>query len=319
VPIVSVIVPALNAAATLGRTLDALADQDLDADYEVIVVDNASSDDTASIVEQAPGPITFVRRRTQAGVGAARNEGAERSRGEVLAFTDADCVPASSWLREGLVSLKDADLVQGMVTPDPSATRAPFDRTVWVVQESGLYETANLFIRRELFKRIGGFQDWLGSLDTPFGEDVWLGWRARRAGARTAFSERALVHHAVFPRKAGDYVGERCRLVYFPDMIGKIPELRRSFLYRKWFLTQRSAAFDAAVLAVAGALAVRRRAPQLIPLAMLAALPYLRLAGCTALGWGRHAPKVAAADVASDTVGLAALIWGSARRRTLVL
>lgn len=60
-----------------------------------------------------------------------------------------------------------------------------------------MYETANLLVTRELFDRIEGFEDWLPArLGKPLAEDVWFGWRARRAGARTAFCSEAIVHHA---------------------------------------------------------------------------------------------------------------------------
>ena len=234
--------------------------------------------------------------------------------GEVLAFTDADCYPAPDWLRRGLEALDGADLVQGRVVADPGTPRGPFDRSVTVDGERGLYETANLIVRRSLFEELGGFEDWLPArIGKPLAEDLWLGWRARRAGARTAYAERALVHHAVFERGPAAYVAERARLVYFPAIAAKMPELRDSFFWRRWFLNERSAAFDAAVLGVA--LAARTRSP--LPLA--AALPYARIARRRARPFGPRAPLVLAADLAADAVGLAALAIGSARNRSALL
>lgn len=309
----SVIIPAHDAAATLGRTLEAVADQDLDAPFEVIVVDDGSRDRTPQIVEAARGSVSMVRQR-QAGPGPARNRGVEVARGEILAFTDADCFPDRGWLSAGLRALERADLVQGRVLPDPSAPAGPFDRTVAVEGERGLYETANLFVRRSLFERLGGFDDWLGArLGKPLAEDLWLGWRARRAGATTAFCDHALVHHAVFPRSPLGYAAERARLVYFPAIVAKIPELRETLLHRRWFLDERSAAFDLALLGVGAAV----RSRSLLPL--VATLPYGRLARARAGPWGRRAPLVAAWDFAADAVGLVSLAVGSVRHRSPLL
>jgi glycosyltransferase involved in cell wall biosynthesis len=310
---VSVIVPARDASATLPRTLAALAAQDLDEEYEVIVVDDGSTDGTAAIAANAPGPVTVVR-ENGAGPGPARNTGVASARADVLAFTDADCFPAPDWLRRGLGAVADADLVQGRVAADPSAVVGPFDRSVTVDAERGLYETANLIVRRGLFERLGGFEDWLPArLGKPLAEDLWFGWRARRAGARTAYCDDAVVHHAVFGRGPAGYVAERARLVYFPAIAAKMPELRESFFWRRWFLNERSAAFDAAVLGAA--VAVRTRSP----LPLVAALPYARLAVRRARPSGSRAPAVAAADLAADAVGLAALAAGSIRNRSLLL
>ncbi|HEX6116158.1 MAG TPA: glycosyltransferase family A protein [Solirubrobacterales bacterium] len=309
---ISVVIPARNAAGTLPRTLAALADQDLGEPYEVIVVDDGSTDATAAIAAAAPG-VTLVAERG-AGPGPARNAGVAAARGDVLAFTDADCCPAPDWLRRGLEAVAAADLVQGRVAAEPGTPVGPFDRTVTVDAERGLYETANLIVRRPLFERLGGFEDWLpASLGKPLAEDLWLGWRARRAGARTAYCDRALVHHAVFARGPAGYVAERARLVYFPAIAAKMPELRGTFFWRRWFLNERSAAFDAAVLGAA--LAVRSRSP--LPLA--AAIPYARIARRRARPFGARAPLVAAADLAADAVGLAALAIGSFRSRTPLL
>jgi glycosyltransferase involved in cell wall biosynthesis len=309
----SVVVPARNASETIGRTLACLAVQDLDLPYEVVVVDDASEDATAQIARSAQGPVEVVRTDDPVGPGPARNIGVGRSRGAILAFTDADCFPKPDWLRRGLAALESSDLVQGGVLPDPEARASPFDRTVWVDRETGLYETANLFVRRELFEELRGFRDWLPArLGKPLAEDVWFGWRARRAGARTAFEASALVHHAVLSRGARGYLADRRRLLYFPTMTAKIPELR-AYYWRRYFLTHRTAAFDLAVGAgVAAAITSS-------PLPLIAAAPYAWIAVRSAIVWRRHAPIFAAVGLAADAVGLGALALGSVRARTAVL
>jgi len=317
---ISVVVPCRDAAGTLPHTLAALAAQDLDQQYEVIVVDDGSADGSPQLAMAAPG-VTLVR-EAGAGPGPARNAGVARARGSLLAFTDADCVPRPDWLRAGVAALADADLVQGMVVPDPRVPRGPFDRTISVRHEFGLYETANTFVRRELFERLGGFHDPLRArLGKPLGEDVWFGWRARRAGARVAFSEAAVVEHAVFARSRRAYVGERLRLVYFPQMVALIPELRERFLWRRWFIGRRNAAFaGGAGGLVSSGIAAALSAPLPLVLApLLAWVPYARIAVSEAAGWRRRAPDVLATGVAADLVGFAALLAGTLRSRTPVL
>ncbi len=121
--------------------------------------------------------------------------------------------------------------MHGAVLPDPDRPIAPFDRTLWVDKPSALYESANLFVRRELFERIGGFE----SLFRPargieMGEDVLFGWRARRLGVRIVFCHGAVVHHAVFDRGPRAYVAERARLRFFPAAAARVPELPGAFL-----------------------------------------------------------------------------------------
>jgi hypothetical protein len=273
----AVIVPARDAEATLGATLDALAGQAA----EVIVVDNGSRDGTAALAE-ARG-VTVVRRERGEGPGAARNAGAARTTADALAFTDADCVPAPGWLDAGVRALADADLVQGRVAPAGPVARG--QHSVWVEGRTGLFETANLFVRRDWFERVGGFGPGIEAGGRPFGEDVLFGWAAVRAGARTAFCADALVHHAVVP---GDELGEARRLEHFPELLRAVPELREQ-LFARAFLTRRTAAFDLAVLG----LLLRRP---------LLTLPYLALR-----------PR------ASDLVAAAALVRGSIRARTVVL
>jgi len=314
-PPVSVVISARNAEATLARALTCLSAQETGFDYEVVVVDNASTDDTAAIAEATGPPVRPIRLGGDGATPvASRNLGVAQSRGRLLAFTDADCYPTAGWLAAGVAALGEADLVQGRVLPDPAAVMGPFDRSLFVTRDAGLWETANLFMTRELFDRAGGFEDWLVLPDgRPMGEDVWLGWRAKRLGARSAFCAGALTHHAVFPRGGRAFVAEYRRRGAFPEIVARVPELRETFLHRRGFLDARSAAFDAALVGAVGALVTRRAWPA------AAALPYLRkLAARSVLHRGNRA-RVAAADVAADAVGAWALARGSAAARSLVL
>ena len=279
---ISVIVPARGAERTLPRTLAALEAQRGAPPFEVEVVED----------EAGEGPAR------------ARNRGAARTRAPLLAFTDADCFPEPDWLARGARASEEADLVQGAVLPERPP--GPFDRTVWVRRPHGLFESANLFVRRSLFERLNGFERWLVPQDgKELGEDVLFGWRARRIGARVTFAPDAVVRHAVFARGPRGYVAERSRLEEFPALAGRIPELRSTVLHRRWFLTRRSLAFDAAV---AGAL--------LGPPGLVLAAPYALRVLKDARAEGT---RVAAARAVADAATAGALARGSLRHRSLVL
>ncbi len=314
VPAITVVIPARDAAATIGRTLSALAAQELDGEYEVIVVDSGSRDDTPAIA-LASDAVREVLQNPGGEPAGSRNLGVSRARGSALAFTDADCEPAPDWLAAGLRALDRAEIVQGRVIP--SAAAGPFDRTLGVSGESGLYETANLFVRRDVFDRVGGFEPVLklGDRERPFGEDAWFVWRARRTGARTAFASDALVRHGVFGRGPRAYVAERARSRYFPALVGMIPELREQFLAHRVFLTVDSARFAVAVAGLAASAVTRRRVP-----AIVAGATYVAHVERAARRWPvRDRPRVAATRLAADAVTFVALLRGSVAARSLVL
>ena len=285
---IAVVIPARNAGATIGRTLEALSGQSHAPD-EVVVVDDGSTDDTVAIAERAG--VRVLRQDAQ-GPAQARNRGAAATSAPLLAFTDADCYPSPEWLAAGVRALERADLVQGGVRPERPP--GPFDRTLWVERRSGLWESANVLVRRELFEALGGFEEWIvPSIGKAFGEDMWLGWRAFRAGAALAFAPDALVEHAVFERGPLGYAEERRRLRYF--------------------LNAATREFD---LALAGAaLAAARRAPA--PLVLAA--PFAARVARRAWPHRRRAPQVAAAEVAAHAVGFYSLALGSIRHRSPVL
>jgi GT2 family glycosyltransferase len=310
-PVISVVVPARDAAGTLPGSLAALDAQQLDQPFEVVVADAGSSDDTAALARRAGAHVVDAG---PVGPGEARNAGVARASADLLAFTDADCRPAPGWLAAGLRALGHADLVQGAVRPDAGATLGPFDRTLGVEAETGLYETANLFVRREAFERAGGFGPGLGPRmgAAHMGEDTLLGWRVRRSGT-TAFCAGAVVEHAVIRRTLAGHVAERRRERYFPELVAQVPELRQTLLAGRLFLSRRGAAFDVAAVGVLVALARRS------PFAATATLPYVGAVARRSRPWGRLAASAAMGTVAGDAVGAWSLVLGSVRARTPVL
>lgn len=313
---VSVVMAARDAQDTIGRALEALRAQDLSEGWEVVVVDDGSTDSTAQIASQVADadPRFRLVSQSSAGPAEARNRGVAEARGELLAFTDADCFPVPGWLAAGMAAARDVDLVQGAVGPDPGHPAGPFDRSVWVSAEVGLYETANLFVRRSAFERAGGFEDWLRPRHgKALAEDVWLGWRVRRGGGGTVFSQEAAVHHAVFGRSAREYVQERLRLEHFPALVARVPELRDTLCWRRLFLSRRTAAFDAALAGAAAAACLRSAIP------LTAALPYVLMSAGRTARFRRSAPKAMAVDLVADAVGLVALTRGGVAARAPLL
>lgn len=205
-PFVSVIVPAYDAEQTLETLLSALVQQSYPAGrHEVILVDNGSSDATAAIARQfsprfAARFIQTSETETQ-GSYAARNRGLALASGDIIAFTDADCTPASHWLEEGVRALQEqrADLVGGHVrftyrsrTPNSAEL---LDSRVNMQIESGIRtrgvaKTANLFVRASLFDEIGWFPPHMKS-----GGDVLWTERATTHGFKLVFAKEAEVSH----------------------------------------------------------------------------------------------------------------------------
>jgi GT2 family glycosyltransferase len=298
----TVIVPARDAEATLPRTLAALADQEGAPSFEVLVADDGSSDATAAIAERAGARI--VRGHANAAVAAAS--------GALLAFCGADRRPSPGWLAAGTRALADAELVQGQVLPDPGAETGPFASPVSVTEETGLYDAGNLFVSRALFDRLGGFE---GTPDDPaLAEDTWFAWRARRAGAHTAFCAEALSHRAARSREPLEHLEDATGLRALPATVARLPELRDTLLHRRVFLSPRTMKLDLALAGLALAAGKRSKLP------LLAGVPY-------ALELRRHAKergredwkRVAAIDAAADLLAAAALLHGSVESRALVI
>lgn len=197
-PRISVIIPHYRDLAGLDLCLQALERQTYPAsDFEIIVADNNSPDGEAAIeaIIRGRARLTIVRER---GAGPARNGGVLLARGEILAFTDSDCVPEPAWLAEGVAKLSEYDFVGGRVTvlvDDPTHMTGAeafervfaFDFKTYITRK-GFTGSGNLFCPRTLFDTVGGFR-------TGVSEDVEWSHRARGMGFRLGYAPRAIVGH----------------------------------------------------------------------------------------------------------------------------
>ncbi len=195
-PAASVIVPHFEDLANLDVCLAALAAQDF-TDFEVVVADNGSPSGSAAVAAVIAGRARLIV-ATERGAGAARNAGVAASTAPILAFTDADCVPARGWLTAGVAALAPADLIGGtmLVSVGDEARMTPaeafervfaFDNRTYV-ERKGFSVTANLFTRRAVFDDVGGFRPHVA-------EDADWCLRARDAGYRIAYAPGAVVAH----------------------------------------------------------------------------------------------------------------------------
>lgn len=193
-PVVSVVVPVRDDARLPG-CLAALRAQTWPAALlDVVVVDDGS--------RRSPGPLPAARLLTQppAGSYAARNAGVRAARGQVLAFTDADCLPAPTWVEAAVAALSaGTDVVAGHVEvfaahPDRPRPVEAYEVVHAFPQEAyarrGCCTTANLVTTRALFERVGAFEASLQS-----GGDIEWTRRATASGAVLAYVPDAVVRH----------------------------------------------------------------------------------------------------------------------------
>ena len=197
-PRVSVLVPARDAAATLPDLLAALDRQTVASGVlETIVVDDGSRDATAALARRAGG-VELVDAGARRGIAAARNLGVRAASAEVFAFVDADCHPEPTWIERGLASVRrlEADIVAGHieVTIDRPSPVALLDLVHYFDQEryasEGFGATGNLWVRREVFERVGLFDERLVR-----GSDREFVARAVEAGFRLRHGPDVVVAH----------------------------------------------------------------------------------------------------------------------------
>lgn len=196
-PFVSIIVPVLNGARHIGKCLDSLEAVDYPRDrYEIIVIDNGSTDNTVEIVKGYRDVVLLIK--TKVRVGTVRNYGATNSRGEILAFIDSDCIAARAWLQNGVQTLLNdpgTGIAGSHYLPPESCS---WVGKVWRARsrynkfmgEVTYIPGGNIFISRGHFNSIGGFNE-----DLVSAEDVDLCHRARMKGYRIFSNPEITVYH----------------------------------------------------------------------------------------------------------------------------
>lgn len=213
-PDLTVVVPTYRRPALLARCLDALSAQALPADrFEVVVVDDGSADTTRDVLAARSDVVTALVQPRNLGPAAARNRGVDAARSDLVLFVDDDVVATPSLLSTHLAAhataADPAFALLGRVDWHPDLTVTPFMR--WL-DRSGLqfgydtwlqpgavepphaaFYTANVSLRRDLLRRVGGFDE---RFPYPAFEDIDLAFRLGEHGLRLVYDPRAVAHHA---------------------------------------------------------------------------------------------------------------------------
>lgn len=198
---VSVIVPAFNAAGTLGECLTALLNQTAPrASYEIIVVDDGSLDATADIAAQyCDQGVRLVRQHNQ-GAAGARNTGVAHASGDLLLFTDSDCAPQPDWVERMVAAFDDPETV-GAKGTYLSRQRRLVARFVQIEYEDrydrmrnqeriDFIDTYSAGYRRHVFQQNGGFD-----ISMRLAEDQDFSFRLAQKGYKLVFVPDARVFH----------------------------------------------------------------------------------------------------------------------------
>ncbi|SEL80491.1 glycosyltransferase [Parapedobacter koreensis] len=196
-PYISIVIPIYNNSNGLSHILKALKSQKYPANrFEIIVVDNDSSDNPEKIVNSYPNIHFLKETRYTKSPYSARNRGIEVAKGEIIALLDSTCKPCEDWLLNGTKHLKKADLIGGKVIFDVT-----LKSNIWEIYDSvsnikmkesierrGLAVGCNLFIKTVLFNELGLFEEGLRS-----GGDLRWTKNATLNGYLLKFADTAIV------------------------------------------------------------------------------------------------------------------------------
>ena len=202
-PFISVIIPVYNDPERLKMCLQSLESQTYPQEYyEIIVVDNGSDESIEPLVEQFP-QVKSYKETSLRGPSVARNKGLSFARGTIIAFTDADCIPANDWLEQGRAALQTnsrCGLVGGrieMFFRDPAHPNmfelydtAMFFNQKMFIEQLHFGATANVFTYKHIFDRVGNFDTALGMSD-----DMEWGQRVASFGYILLYADNARVAH----------------------------------------------------------------------------------------------------------------------------
>jgi glycosyltransferase involved in cell wall biosynthesis len=195
---VSVIVPVYNDPYGIKATIESLLNQDYPVDkYEIIIIDNYSTDSTADVIHSYP--VKYLLENKIQTSYAARNKGIDNARGGILALTDSGCIVDTNWIKNGEAAMKDKNVVLGVGKIEFISKNNKmniyelYDSSTYLKQKNyaknNFGATANVFVRKKDLVEIGKFNANLIS-----GGDYEMGQRIAKKG-RVIYVEEALVKH----------------------------------------------------------------------------------------------------------------------------
>ncbi len=262
-PLISVIIPNWNGARFLPTCLDSLRRQTY-PNFEVIVVDNASTDNSVELIEREYPEVRLVKLSTNRGLTGGANAGIQVARGEIIALLNNDTEADPQWLME-LHRALEADPEAGMVASkmllfdrrDVIHSAGDFYRVDGVPGNRGVWERdeGQFDGDRRVFGACGGAAAYrramleeIGLFDEDFFmycEDVDLAWRAQLAGYPCAFAPRAIVYHRLSATGGGETASYYCGRNFILVIVKDIPTLLLKKYWWRIILAQLRIAWDA--------------------------------------------------------------------------
>ena len=220
----TVVVPVRNGEETIAQCLSALVAQDVPSeDYEVIVVDDGSRDNTARIVQQFAA-VRLIQQPPR-GPAAARNRGIEEARCRLVLFTDADCCPKSDWVRQLVSALErtDAAGAKGIYATRQRSLVARFVQVEYETKCRRLakadsidfIDTYSAAYLRSVLQEVGGFDE---RFTLPSCEDQELSFRVAERGYRLIYVPAAVVDHQ-HADSVGAYARKKYRIGYWKALV----------------------------------------------------------------------------------------------------
>jgi GT2 family glycosyltransferase len=226
----TIVIPTYNGATRIGRCLECVLNQTTTRSYEVVVVDDGSTDQTASVARSYPG--VRVISQVNRGPAAARNRGAAEAHGEILVFTDDDCEPLPDWLERMLAPFDGMPDIVGSKGAYLSRQRPVTARFVQLEYEDkyrrlarfqyiDFIDTYAAAFRRESFIAANGYDT---SFPVPCAEDVDLSYRLAHLGHKMVFIPEAKVYHR-HPERLWDYLKKKYKFAFWRVLaVRKTPE-----------------------------------------------------------------------------------------------
>lgn len=218
VPTISVVVPVLNSEKTIENCIKSLLNQDYPkGKYEIIIVDNRSSDNTSSIIQKYGKNLRFLKEQKRNSY-YARNKGIVNAKGSIIAFIDSDCIADRNWLSYISKAFENKSLkivggkINSYVKNTPILEYCDIfyhPQELFLKSTTPFFATANMAVRKKDLDRVGAFN---ASLES--GGDVELCSRLIKSKREMCYEPKAIVNHL------------------YPDSL--IKSMKKSYYYGKW-------------------------------------------------------------------------------------